>query len=265
MKRILVIMMAILCLCLAGCGDSSSSAGEADVIGIIGAMDSEVDSLKEDTSDKKSTVIAGMEFIEGTLRDKSVVIVKCGVGKVNAGICANTLINNYGCTRIINTGVAGSLNNDIDIGDIVVSVDAVQHDMDATALGFEKGEIPYTDMRVFLADESLRQVAVEAAKESAPGIKVFEGRICSGDQFVATREQKDSIIAEFDGMCTEMEGAAIAQACCLNNTPFVIIRAISDKEDGSQNVQFETFQAEAAKNCANIVEEMVERIAVETN
>ena len=265
MKRVLAIIIILFCFCLAGCGDSSSSASKADVTGIIGAMDSEVDSLKEDTSDKKTSVIAGMEFIEGTLRGKSVVIVKCGVGKVNAGICANTLINNFGCTRIINTGVAGSLNNDIDIGDIVVSVDAVQHDMDATALGFEKGEIPYTDMRVFTANESLRKVAVEAAKESAPDKKVFEGRICSGDQFVATREQKDTIIADFDGMCTEMEGAAIAQACCLNNTPFVIIRAISDKEDGSQNVEYETFQAEAAKNCADIVEDMVERIADEAN
>ena len=138
-------------------------------------MDSEVTSLKEHTSDKKTTVIAGMEFIEGTLRGRSVVIVKCGVGKVNAGICANTLINNFGCTRIINTGVAGSLNNDINIGDIVVSVDAVQHDIDATALGFEKGEIPYTDMRVFSADAGLRQAAVRAAKESAPDINVFEG------------------------------------------------------------------------------------------
>ena len=264
-NRIMVISVMALTVGIisAGCvktGSSSESAAGNAVIGIIGAMDSEVTSLKEHTSDKKTTVIAGMEFIEGTLRGRSVVIVKCGVGKVNAGICANTLINNFGCTRIINTGVAGSLNNDINIGDIVVSVDAVQHDMDATALGFEKGEIPYTDMRVFSADAGLRQAAVRAAKESAPDINVYEGRICSGDQFVATREQKDEIISGFGGMCTEMEGAAMAQACCLNDTPFVIIRAISDKEDGSQHVQFETFQTAAARNCANIVEDMVEHL-----
>ena len=126
-------------------------------------MDSEVDTLKESTVEKKSTTVAGMEFVEGKLKGKYVVIVKCGVGKVNAGICADLLINHFGCSRIINTGVAGSLNNAINIGDIVVSVDAVQHDFDATALGFDKGQIPYTDMCIYTADETLRQTAVSAA------------------------------------------------------------------------------------------------------
>ena len=261
-NRIMVISVMALTVGIisAGCvktGSSSESAAGNAVIGIIGAMDSEVTSLKEHTSDKKTTVIAGMEFIEGTLRGRSVVIVKCGVGKVNAGICANTLINNFGCTRIINTGVAGSLNNDINIGDIVVSVDAVQHDMDATALGFEKGEIPYTDMRVFSADAGLRQAAVRAVKESAPDINVFEGRICSGDQFVATREQKDEIISGFGGMCTEMEGAAIAHAAYRNGMPFLIIRAISDKADDSEEMSYVEFVQAAAENCAAITRYMI--------
>ncbi len=260
-KRIVFISMVAILLgvLITGCSKSEAEP-EQDIIGIIGAMDSEVDTLKEKTTDKKTTTVAGMEFVEGTLKGKSVVIVKCGVGKVNAGICADLLINHFGCDKIINTGVAGSLDNDINIGDIVVSVDAVQHDLDATALGFEKGQIPYTDMCVYNADESLRQAAVSAVKESAPEINVFEGRICSGDQFISTPEQKEKIITDFNGMCSEMEGGAIAQACDLNDTPFVIIRAISDKEDGSQQVEFETFQEEAAKNCANIVVYMIEKM-----
>ena len=260
-KKISILSMAFVLLGIMTTGCSKNSARSTkDSIGIIGAMDSEVDTLKEATVEKKSTTVAGMEFVEGKLKGKNVVIVKCGVGKVNAGICADLLINHFGCSRIINTGVAGSLNNAINIGDIVVSVDAVQNDFDATALGFDKGQIPYTDMCIYTADETLRQTAVSAAKETAPDKNVFEGRICSGDQFIATPEQKDKIIADFNGMCSEMEGAAIAQACYLNNTPFVIIRAISDKEDGSQHIEFETFQEEAAKNCANIVEYIVEKM-----
>ena len=230
------------------------------MVGIIGAMADEVASLKEAAKITKTTEIAEMEYCEGTLGDNRVVIVQCGMGKVNAGICANTLINDFGCTKIINTGVAGSLDDQIDIGDIVVSVDAVQHDFDVEAIGFEKGEIPYTGLYAFPADEAMRRVAVEAAAEAAPDIHAFEGRVCSGDQFISTPEQKEEITSNFGGMCCEMEGAAIAQACYLNDTPFVVIRAISDKSDGSQSVEYETFEKEAAANCANIVQYMVEKL-----
>ena len=261
MKKILLAVLATVVLGITVTGCLKNSSGSAkNTIGIIGAMDSEIYTLKEATDEIHTTNIAGMEFVQGKLKGRPVVIVKCGVGKVNAGICADLLINHFGCSKVINTGVAGSLNNDINIGDIVVSVDAVQHDFDVTALGFEKGQIPYTDMRIYTADESLRQTAVNAVRDSAPEINVFEGRICSGDQFISTPEQKEQIIADFNGMCCEMEGGAIAQACYLNDTPFVIIRAISDKSDGSQHIEFETFQAEAAKNCADIVEYMVEKI-----
>lgn len=233
---------------------------ETTVIGIIGAMDIEVDSLKKLAGITKITKIAEMEFCEGTIGEKNVVIVKCGMGKVNAGICANTLINNFGCTKVINTGVAGSLDNRINIGDIVVSEDAVQHDFDVSPIGFKKGEIPYTKLYAFPADEKMRAAAVEAVHGSAPEISVFEGRICSGDQFISAKEQKDAITANFGGLCCEMEGAAVAQACYLNRTPFVIIRAVSDKSDGSMAVEFETFQAEAAAHCADIVRDMVGKL-----
>ena len=234
-----------------------SKADQTEKIGIIGAMPEEVDSLKEAAAISDVTTIAAMEFCEGTLGDSEVVIVQCGMGKVNAGICAQTLIQHFNCTQIINTGVAGSLDNTLDIGDIVVSVDAVQHDFDVEAIGFVKGEIPYTGLYAFPADEELRASAVQAAQEAVPDVHVFEGRICSGDQFISTKEQKETIESAFDGMCCEMEGAAIAQVCYLNDTPFVIIRAISDKEDGSNSVEYETFKQEAAVNCVKIVEYMI--------
>ena len=258
--------------CLAGCavagqasGGATSEQGQSvaggDAIGIIGAMDVEVESLKAAANVERTAQVAGMEFCEGTLGGRRVVIVKCGMGKVNAGICASTLANDFGCTRIINTGVAGSLDDQIDIGDIVVSTDAVQHDFDVEAIGFAKGEIPYTGLYAFPADESLRKAAVEAVHAAAPDVHAFEGRVCSGDQFISTREQKDAITSNFGGMCCEMEGAAIAQTCYLNDVPFVVIRAISDKPSETEVVDYKAFEAEAAARCAAIVEHMVEGLS----
>ena len=261
-KRIIALISAVLmisAMIFSGCSKNESvPETEKEKIGIIGAMDVEVSTLKDAANITKTTEIAAMEFCEGTLGKRDVVIVKCGMGKVNAGICSNTLINDFGCTRIINTGVAGSLDNQIDIGDFVISTDAVQHDFDVEAIGFKKGEIPYTGLYAFTADETMRSVAVKAVKESSPDNHVFEGRVCSGDQFISTKEQKDKIISDFGGMCCEMEGAAIAQVCYLNKTPFVIIRAISDKPDETEIVEYKEFEAEAAANCAKIVENIVE-------
>ena len=253
------ILAVLLCIMFAGYSQGRE-AGKKETIGIIGAMNVEVDTLKEAANITKTTEIAGMEFCEGRLGDKNVVIVKCGMGKVNAGICASTLINDFGCTKIINTGVAGSLDNRIDIGDIVVSADAVQHDFDASPIGFEKGEIPYTGLYAFRADEEMRKTAVGAVKESAPEIKVFEGTVCSGDQFISKKEQKETIVSNFGGTCCDMEGAAVAQACYLNSTPFVVIRAISDKPDETEFVDYKVFEAESAVRCAKIVRYMVENL-----
>jgi len=194
------------------------------------------------------------------LKGKNVVIVKCGMGKVNAGICAQTLISEFGCTAVINTGVAGSLDERLDIGDMVVSVDAVQHDFDVTYLGFERGEIPYTGLYAFPADEALRALAVEAVKESAPEVQVFEGRVCSGDQFISTDGQKETITSNFGGLCCEMEGGAIAQVCYLSHTPYVVLRAISDKVGETEYMDYTVFEAQAAARCAGIVRYMIGRI-----
>ena len=231
-----------------------------EAIGVIGAMDEEIAPLLKAAQIKGRRVIAGMQYCEGILEGKHVVIVQCGMGKVNAGICANTLINDFNCTKVINTGAAGSLDNQINIGDVVVSVDAVQHDFDVSAIGFTRGEIPFTGRYAFPADEAMRTAAVEAVKAVAPEIGVFEGRVCSGDQFISTSEQKDQITSNFGGMCSEMEGAAIAQVCYLNDTPFVIIRAISDKADGSQAVEFDEFKAGAGARSAKVVQRMVQSL-----
>ena len=225
--------------------------------GIIGAMDEEVDSLKEAVKDAKTTNIAGMEFCEGTLDGASVVIVQCGIGKVNAGTCAQLLINVFGADRVINTGVAGSLDASIDIGDIVVSTDAVQHDFDLTPLGYEPGELDGIGSPSLPADEDMRRDAVNAVRECTPEIQVFEGRVCTGDQFISSAEQKEAILEQFGGLCCEMEGGAIAQICCQNEIPFVIIRAISDKADGSAEMDYDEFVKEAAARCAAITRYMI--------
>ena len=227
------------------------------IIGIIGAMETEVAALKEAMETGRTEVISDMAFHEGLLHGREVVVVQCGVGKVNAAICTQTLIREFGATHIINTGVAGSLNNQIDIGDFVICVDAVQHDFNVASLGFANGEIPYTGIAAFKADPLLREKAVEAVRTDAPDHQVFEGRVCSGDQFIFQISQKEEILRNFGGDCCEMEGAAIAQVCHLNHTPFVIIRAISDKPDGSIFVDFPEFSKEAAASCARIVCSMV--------
>ena len=240
---------------LAGCAFASETEG--DVTGIIGAMESEVTALKEQMENMQVTTIAGVDFATGTIGDNKVTIAQCGMGKVNAGICAQTLINSFGAARVINTGVAGSLTSELTINDFVVSVDAVQHDYDVSPIGFKKGEIPYTGLVAFPADEELRSKAVAAVQEAAPSSKVLEGRVCSGDQFISTPEQIEAITSEFGGLCAEMEGGAIAQVCHLNETPYVIIRAISDDSDG---MSFEEFQAAAAAECANAVLTMVKSL-----
>lgn len=254
--------LAAACLmlaCLAGCSaaGTDSAAADADVTGVIGAMESEVDAIKAEMEDAQVTTVCGMEFTEGTISGKKVIVVQCGMGKVNAGICAQTLISDFDADRIINTGVAGTLTDGLTINDFVVSVDAVQHDFDVSAIGFKKGEIPYTGLIAFPADENLRDLAMQAVKQAAPQSKVVEGRVCSGDQFISTPEQIETITSNFGGVCAEMEGGAIAQVCYLNETPYVIIRAISDGADGAA---FDQFQAEAAHECANATLAMIAKL-----
>ena len=219
-------------------------------IGIIGAMEVEVARLVRCMGGAKESQRVGMHFYEGQIGRTEVVVVRCGIGKVSAGLCVQILTDLFGITHVINTGVAGSLEEEIDIGDIVVSIDAMYHDM-------EPGQVPQLDTLAFPADPVLRVAAVKACREAAPEIGVFEGRVVSGDQFICDRGTKDRIKKVFGGLCTEMEGAAIAQAAYINKIPFVIVRAISDKADESTEMSYEAFEAKAAEHCASLVEHMV--------
>ena len=185
------------------------------MLGIIGAMDEEVDKLKAKMEQVQVKKKASMEFYQGTIQGKEVVVVRSGIGKVNAGICAQILADDYHVDGIVNTGIAGSLRAEINIGDIVISTDAVQHDMDAMAFGYFLGQIPRMDTLAFPADASLAELAERSCKKVLPDLSVFRGRVATGDEFVASKERKDAITQEFQAYCCEMEGAAIAQAAYL--------------------------------------------------
>ena len=229
-------------------------------IGIIGAMEEEVAILKEKMEDVRIIKKASMDFYEGTLAGRKAVVVRSGIGKVNAGICAQILADVFSVEAIINTGIAGSLNKDINIGDIVLSTDVVQHDMDATGFGYRKGQIPQMPVFYFAADEKLRQLAAEVCREVNPDIQVFEGRIASGDQFVCDQGVKDGIVSEFAAYATEMEGAAIGQAAYLNEIPFLVIRAFSDKADGSAQMDYSEFEKAAVDHSVRLTLNMLARI-----
>lgn len=229
-------------------------------IGIIGAMDEEVAALKQDMEVKASSTIASMEFLEGTLLGKDVVIVRSGIGKVNAAVCAEILAAIFKVDAIINTGIAGSLNAKIDIGDIVISSDVLHHDMDATGFGYALGQIPRMDVLSFVADKKLIETAKSVCEQVNPEIHTHIGRVVSGDQFISDKDVKLRITENFQGYCTEMEGAAIAQTAYLNNIPFVILRAISDKADDSATVDYPTFEKKAIEHSVNLVKGILENL-----
>jgi len=227
------------------------------MIGIIGAMDEEIKLFKQDMQEVLETAKAGITYYSGTFGGKEIVLCKSGVGKVNASVCTQVLIDQFQVTAVVFTGVAGALNPRLEIGDIVVSSECMHHDMDATALGFRKGEIPFAAHSVFRADNRLVELADAASKSVVEG-KTVIGRILSGDQFVADRGLVQELHEELSGDCTEMEGAAVAQVCDMNQIPFVIIRSMSDKADGSAHVNFTEFTHLASERSYQIVARMVE-------
>lgn len=228
--------------------------------GIIGAMDEEINQLVEKMTDVESSEIAGMVFNKGKLNGRDVVVVRSGIGKVNAAMCTQILAAVFHVAAVINTGIAGSLRNEINIGDVVLSTDALQHDVDATGFGYKPGVIPRMKTSVFEADGGLRRLAHEACKRAIPDIGVHDGRVVSGDQFISDKAVKARLIELFDGCCTEMEGAAIAQAAYLNGIPFLIIRAISDKADDSATMDYGEFERRAIDNSVALMCDMIAHI-----
>lgn len=227
------------------------------MLGIIGAMDEEVAKIKEQLTDVQVETRAAMDFYKGRLDGKDVVVVRSGIGKVNAAMCTQILADVYKVEGVVNTGIAGSLKAEIDIGDIVLSSDAVQHDMDATGFGYVVGQIPRVDTLAFKADERLVELARTCCAKVNSDIHTFVGRVVTGDQFISDKEKKQWLVETFAGYCTEMEGAAIAQACYLNSIPFLIVRAISDKADDSATVDYPVFEAKAITHSVNLLTEMI--------
>ena len=230
-------------------------------LGIIGAMAVEVTYLKDQMQDLRIVKRAGMTFYEGLLDGKNVVVVECGIGKVNAALCVQILCDCFDITHVVNTGVAGSLSAELDIGDFVISTDAVYHDFDCSAINpnYIVGQIPGFPVRSFAADQQLVNIAFEAAQSVHNG-HVRKGTVASGDQFVGDKVKKERIVETTGALCTEMEGAAIAHAAWRNGIPFVVIRAISDKADDSATMDYPTFEAIAAKRCASVTRLMAQRI-----
>ncbi len=234
-------------------------------IGIIGAMSVEVNYLVDLMMAEGSECHygpAGMSFEEGTIHGVSAVVCKSGVGKVNAALCAQILILKYGCTHIINTGIAGAMASGLGIMDFVVSTDAVYHDMDATGFGYKVGQVPQMDVYSFPADEKMIEAVTETFKDSEKNVghKIIAGRIATGDQFISDKAVKAKIKENVAPACVEMEGGAIAHTCFLNKVPFVIVRCMSDMADDLSSNGYEFNEGVAAEMSAKLVEEVVQRI-----
>lgn len=229
-------------------------------IGIIGAMDEEIELLLANLSDMTEQQQASVRYYKGELYGHSVVVCKSGVGKVNAAITTQVLIDRFHVERVLFTGVAGAVSPLLDIGDIVISSECIQHDMDVSALGYKLGEIPYQTSSTFAADSELIASAEQACQELFPE-RYTRGVVLSGDQFIASREKVRELYETFNGACTEMEGAAVAQTCYANGIPFVIIRSMSDKADGSAHVNFAEFTVTASTHSVQIIEKMLRHLS----
>ena len=284
MKRNTWILFAAAFLALlAGCGSTGgglSRQGKAQQasVGIIGAVQQEVDILCESLENAQTVSTAGIDFYVGTLSGVPVVVARCGVGKVFSALCAQAMIDRFGVSRIINTGAAGGTEEGLRVLDMVACTDAVHHDMDVTAFGYPMGQVPGVEGISFAADERMRLAAIKAFEgfdmdfyqsiadggdrevfaslERLPIIK--EGRVASGDVFVANDALRSRIAGEFAASCVEMEGAAIAQVACANGVPFLILRSVSDLAGEDAGISYEDFSRLAARISSAVVRAMMD-------
>ncbi len=224
-------------------------------IGIIGAMDAEIVIYKKAIKNLKIHKNKIFTFYTGKFHNHEIVLVKSGVGKVFASMICQHLIDKFNVSMVLFTGVGGSLNPSLKIGDVVVSVDSAHHDFDATALGFSRGNISYTRYRFFPADKKLVKLALTAPVEH----KIIAGRILTGDQFMTQKEKRKNkyLVEELKGDCIEMEGAAVAQVCCVNEIPHLIIRTVSDQANGTAVKDYNKFFPVVAENSFKIVDWIV--------
>lgn len=219
-------------------------------IGIIGAMEPEVESIIASLTNAEYESVSGITFHTGKIGEKTVAVARCGIGKVFAALCAEIMILKYAPSLLVNTGVGGALAPDLKTGDIVIASDLCQHDMDTSAIGDPKGLVSGINMIYFEADSRARDILLNAA--NGMGLTARSGRIASGDKFIASREDKVRIVSDFSADACEMEGCAIAQTAFVNNTPFAVVRAISDSADGEATMDYPTFLPIAARNSTNL-------------
>lgn len=225
--------------------------------GIIAAMKEEMEILLSEMEVKEIKKKANMKFNFGKIYNKSVAAVVCGIGKVNAAVCAQILIDDFKVDRIINVGIAGGLGDNIYPGDIVIATNLIQHDMDATAFGDKLGQIPRLDTYEFNCDSELVRKAMNACKFLKEN-NSFTGRIVTGDQFISNEDKIRWLKNEFGALACEMEGGSIAQVCYLNDIPFVVIRSISDNANNGAHMDYKKFAPIAIKNSTVIIKHMLE-------
>ena len=230
------------------------------MIGIIAAMRAEIDSVKTEMTHKQVRTFSGIEFVSGQFRGKDVVVAQCGIGKVFAAICAQTMILLYHPDVILNTGVGGTLTSELSVGDIAISIDVVQHDMDTSPLGDPVGLVSGINVIRFPADKRMYEALSRSA--DSLGIKNVIGTIASGDQFIASTAKKDYIKENFSAIACEMEGAAIGHVAFVNETPFAVVRAISDNADDSSHMDYGEFLALAAERSFGVVSEFVDNFEI---
>jgi 5''-methylthioadenosine/S-adenosylhomocysteine nucleosidase len=231
------------------------------VTGIIGAMDEEIELVKSKANVKSTVNMAGMNFFVCSLDEKEFILVRSGIGKVNAAVCTQLLIDKFHVDAIINTGVAGAVDPVLDIGDIVISRDLVEHDMDATVFGDIVGQVPRMDVYSFRADDRLIEITEKCGVRVSPNRGVRIGRIISGDQFVSDGTKISRLKEEFKALAVEMEGAAIGHTCYLNKVPFVVLRSISDRANQDAQVDFVRFVHEASKISSEIIIDIIRSIS----
>lgn len=231
------------------------------IIGIIGAMASEVDGLKAIMADRKTEEISSIEFCGGVINGCGAVVAEAGVGKVNAAVTAQTMILRYGVDAVINTGVAGGLDKRLGIGDMVVADRTAEHDMDTTPLGDEPGYITGLDRVYCECDGRLTKMLAECAGER--GLNTIIGTVVSGDAFICRDEQRERLIRVFGAAAAEMEGASIGHVCAMNGVPFAVLRSISDGADSDSSMSFREFCELASSNSIEIMKSLLARLGME--
>lgn len=228
------------------------------MLGFICALGIEVEGIVKLMKNKEEKTIAKITYHKGEISGKEVVCCECGIGKVNAAMSTQIMIDFYHPAVIINSGIAGSLSGDIHIGDIVISDDCVQHDMDGTEMGDPLGQVQFNDeLRTYFPADKATADMLYAACKPINGISVFRGRIASGDAFISARERRRRIADTFNALACEMEGAAVATVCYRNSVPFAILRSISDDFNNNELVDFMQFRAIAAEHSIKAIEEFI--------